>query len=350
MPLEKNDSSWHWACNRLGPANGERGTELSSNNCLRCGKETGEGELYCPVCQAAWGTRKTKRLWVFSLLFCGVLLGLAGLLLWHAGVSLGGLIPDRFSRKPMALVNGEPISSADFEARLQTVRRIVERHNGSNLFSGERGRVLWENLRAQVLEEMVEEELVAQEARRLGIQVSEQGIQREIERIAREIYGSKENFQTWMEESGVQDQELQERIRNHLREEAVKQAKTPPGEDAEAFLSAWLIQARKGSRIEISDGVKKAAYGFAGRGGCCGPGLSSRGGSGQGPSGRTLDPKMEKEAQRLALEAYQKVNPSEQGVTAKVTDYGCHVQVDIQKEGKVVKSYIYQDGKVFEDS
>jgi hypothetical protein len=66
--------------------------------------------------------------------------------------------------------------------------------------------------------------------------------------------------------------------------------------------------------------------------------------------GSPVDAKTEKEAQTLALEAYRKINPSDRGITAKVTDYGCHMQVDIQKEGRVVKSYIYQGGKVFENS
>jgi hypothetical protein len=201
-----------------------------------------------------------------------------------------------------------------------------------------------------VLEDMVEEKLVDQEARKLGIQVGEQSIQQEIQRIAREVYGSKENFQKWMEEMGVQGEELQARIRNHLRGEAVKRAKAPRGEDPEAAFEAWLVQARQGAVIEVSDTVKRTGYGFSGPGGCCGSGPSSSGCGVQGRTGKQLDPQTESQAQKLALEAYRQVNPAEQGVTAKVTDYGCHIQVDIEKEGRVVKSYTYQDGKVFEDS
>lgn len=335
---------------RVSSANVERGTKLSLTNCMRCGKEAGEGELYCPECQTAWGTRKPKRIWIVSLVFSGVLLVLAGLLLWHGGVSLGGLIPRSFAANPAVVINGESISEADFQARLQSVRRILERQNGSNLFAGERGKYLLENLRAEVLEEMVQERLVDQEARRLGIQVSEQSIQQEIQRIARETYGSRENFQRWMEEMGVQEEELQARIRNHLQGEEVKRAKAPRGEDPEAAFEAWLTQARQGAAIEVSDEVKSRGYGLAGARGCCGSGPSSGGCGGQARSGRQLDPQTESQAKKLALEAYQKVNPAEQGVTAKVTDYGCHIQVDIQKEGRVVKSYTYQNGKIFEDS
>jgi hypothetical protein len=63
-----------------------------------------------------------------------------------------------------------------------------------------------------------------------------------------------------------------------------------------------------------------------------------------------MDSQTESEAKKAALEAFQKGHPADQGVSARVTDYGCHIQVDIQKEGKVVKSYSYQGGKAFEIS
>ena len=69
----------------------------------------------------------------------------------------------------------------------------------------------------------------------------------------------------------------------------------------------------------------------------------------QGRPGR-LTRRPRRKHQRAALEAFQKTNPSEKGVTANVTDYGCHIQVDIQKEGRIVKSYSYQGGKAFEIS
>lgn len=66
--------------------------------------------------------------------------------------------------------------------------------------------------------------------------------------------------------------------------------------------------------------------------------------------GGQLDPQTQSEAKKAGLEAYQKTNPSEKEVIAKVTNYGCHIQVDIQKEGRIVKSYTYQGGKAFEIS
>ena len=57
---------------------------------------------------------------------------------------------------------------------------------------------------------------------------------------------------------------------------------------------------------------------------------------------------MKNKAGASALEAYRKANPGEKGLETEVTDYGCHIQVDIQKGGKIVKSYSYRDGAVSE--
>ncbi|MCX5908460.1 MAG: hypothetical protein NTY64_15070, partial [Deltaproteobacteria bacterium] len=85
-------------------------------------------------------------------------------------------------------------------------------------------------------------------------------------------------------------------------------------------------------------------------GGCCAPDAAPGGSAGQSRSSSLLDPRTESEAEKVALEAYQKANPGEKEVTAHVTDYGCHIQVDVRKDGKIVKSYSYQGGKAYEIS
>ena len=55
---------------------------------------------------------------------------------------------------------------------------------------------------------------------------------------------------------------------------------------------------------------------------------------------------MKSKAGAVALAEYRKNNPAEKEVEARVNDYGCHIQVDIEKGGKTIWSYSYQDGKV----
>lgn len=72
------------------------------------------------------------------------------------------------------------------------------------------------------------------------------------------------------------------------------------------------------------------------------------GAPGAAASGVTLSGNVIRDAESVGLAYYQqKYGPGP--VTAKATDYGCHVQVNISKDGKVVKSLGYdRAGGVYE--
>ena len=325
------------------------------SNCTHCGKEIGEGELYCLECQAIAGAKKPKRILLFSVIFSGILLFLTGMVLWHGGpsfesLSLGNLSLDMIWAKPVAVINGEKISRADLKARLKTFQGILERQYGNDLFSGDRGRLLFANLENKVLNDMLEEKLIRQEARKLGIQVSDEQVKQKIDSITKEIFGTWENFQTKLQEEGMSKDNLKNNIRYLLLLERIKGAKAREGGNPDVAFSAWLIQARQKAAVTVYNSANLSGSAPSLGGGCCSASGSSGGCGGQSATQRPIDPKIESEAQKAALEAFQKSNPAEKNVAARVTDYGCHIQVDIQKEGKVVKSYTYQEGKVSEIS
>jgi hypothetical protein len=333
----------------MSQENLKRGLKLGGKNCVHCGKETGEGELYCPECQAISGTKKPRRFWIFSILFSGLLLFFTGLLLWHGGLSFGSLSLDSILGRPAAVINGEPITKADLQARVRTIQGIVERQHGKDIFAGERGRALLANLNEEVLNGMLEEKLMYQEARKLGIQITDEQVQQKFDQITKEVFGTREKFQARLQEEGMSKEDLQNNLRSLLILEALKKAKAQQGADPEISFNAWLIQAKQKAELAIYDS-EIGGMTLPSTGGCCGPAGPSGGSGGQPGTDRQIDPKTEKEAQKAGLEAFQKTNPTEKGVIATVTNYGCHIQVDIQKEGRIVKSYTYQGGKAFEIS
>jgi parvulin-like peptidyl-prolyl isomerase len=279
-----------------------------------------------------------------------VLLFLTGLVLWHGGFSFGSLSLDSILGEPAAVINGEPISRAALKARVKTIQVIVERQHGEDIFVGERGRALWANLQNAVLNEMLEEKLVSQEGRKLGVQITEKQVQQKLDQIIKEDFGTWENFQTRLQEEGMSKEDLQEDIRNLLLVEAIKKLKAQERTNSDVSFATWLLQARQKAEVTIYNSGNQAPGPSALAGGCCGSGGSSGGCSVWGGTARQADPRIEREAQSAALQTFQKSNPAEKGVTAKVTDYGCHIQVDIQKEGRVIKSYSYQNGKIEEAS
>lgn len=322
---------------------------MGFHNCRHCGKEIGEEELYCPDCQALFGGWKTKKFWLIGILFSVVLVAFLGLLLadWEIGswkVSFHSIL----GRKPVAVINGETITRAEFQKRLKVIRAAMEQQYGPDLFSGENGQMLLGNLEQKILDGFLEEKLIAQEARRLGIQVSNQDVEKEIQQISKEAYGTKENFLAKIRERKISDQELNNFVRNYLLYKRLKEAKST-GSDPGVF-NAWLLGAKQRAQLAVYDfGQRSVIRSSLSGGGCCGSGGSSNSCMVSRP-GKQLDAKTESDARKVALDAFQKEHPREQEITAKVTDYGCHIQVDIQKEGRIIKSYSYREGKVFDIS
>ena len=136
---------------------------------------------------------------------------------------------DALLGRPAAVVNGEPVARSALRERMNISRRMVEREYGKDLFTGERGRALLAELERDVLEKMVEERLVAQEARRLNITVSDELVDQEMRKIGREIYGTWEKFQASLREDGISPEYLAAHVRNLLLFREVNKAKTPPG-------------------------------------------------------------------------------------------------------------------------
>jgi hypothetical protein len=268
---------------------------------------------------------------------------------------------DSILQRPAAVVNGEMIAWSETKERFRVARLMMEKEYGKELFAGERGKEYLTDLERNVLEKMIADRLVAQEARRLHIQIDDDRVKKEIQEIGREIYGNWENFQASLREDGISEEYLSAHVRNLLLHQEVKKAKTPAGADPDEYFGVWLTQDRQSAKVTFNKAISSIEVSDQGRGSCCGTAGVPAGGGGCGGSGAggcggqqaaagPVDPKLKSEASAAAIAAYRKTNPAEKDVVTKVTDYGCHVQVDIEKGGKIVRSYTYQNGSVIDNS
>lgn len=227
---------------------------------------------------------------------------------------------------------------------MEAIKDFIERQYGTVIFKGEEGRLLLANLEKKVLAEMIEEKLINQEAQKLGIRVSDEEVKREVEEILRRISGSSEKFEAELESDRAFKENFQNYVRHLLILNALSLAKASPNSSTQENFLSWLRQAKEKAKIEIygwKDFPKNSQLSL-----CCAGGGRSGGCGGQRSEQARIDPKLEEKATTAALQAYRKYNPGSQNLTAKVIDYGCHIQVDIQRDGQVVKSYIYQNGEV----
>jgi hypothetical protein len=319
---------------------------LDNKACGSCGKEiSGEGEVFCPDCKGGVRRKNGKRLWY--PVAAAALLFLAGSAFLYAEKNDWEFSWDALLGRPAAVVNGDPIARSEARERLNVSRLMLEKEYGKGLFAGEQGRVLLGRLEREVLEKMVDERLVAQEASRMKIRVGDDRVRQEMQRIGREIYGNWENFQASLKEDGISQEYLMNHVRNLLLRQEVKKAKSPPETDPDTYFVAWLEQDRRSAKVTFNQTITPLQASSQGRGSCCGSG--GGGGVGGGCGGKQdgpPDPELESKASAAALTEYRKNNPAEKEVEARVTDYGCHIQVDIEKGGRAIWSYSYQDGNV----
>ncbi|HEY3375397.1 MAG TPA: hypothetical protein VGK02_10070 [Candidatus Aquicultor sp.] len=86
-------------------------------------------------------------------------------------------------------------------------------------------------------------------------------------------------------------------------------------------------------------GAASRPSGSGGTAGCCG------GKGAAGSTGTSVTPADAKQLQNIAIQWYAK-QYGDANVTADVKDYGCHQQINIIKDGKVVKELKYQNGQL----
>jgi hypothetical protein len=242
---------------------------LDSKICRRCGKEMPSGDReYCVDCERGSKPKKRKLMWYGSLAVLALLL--TGTILVYGENCSWDLSWDSFLQRPIAVINDEPVSRSEARERSRTTRLILEKEYGRELFTGEEGLALLADMESDLLEKMVEERLVAQEANRMKITVTDEQVSGELKKIGIEIYGSLENFQASSSEEGISPEYLANHIRNLLLLREVNKAKNPSGKNPEQDASPWLVQARKEARITVYENALPTKTASRRAGLCCG--------------------------------------------------------------------------------
>ena len=307
---------------------------MENNNnttiCPSCNEENEKRARFCVHCGNPF---PRKRRFPFRSRY--VLFGMIGLIFAGAIVSFSmGSLESNLVRK----VNGEGITREEFSKRLERVKKFYELRYGQNLFQGEEGKENLNRLKTDILDEMTTEKILLQEAKNAGYRSApEEEIQKEVEAI-RQKYGlSDDDLQQKM---GVSIKDLKEELRkgwaiSQFLEKAVLKADQ---QNSEVLLAEWFTKAKANARIETYEKLEPV---IAAKASCC------RSGCGGGGRAQPLDPKIEADAKAKGLEYYEK-KTQKKGASARVTNFGCHIQVDIIDGGKVVVSLTYRQGEVQE--
>jgi len=302
---------------------------IDMSQCPSCGEGNEKRARFCVYCGKPFPRKKRFLFRNRYVLFGAIGLIFAGGIAYF---SMGG-----FESKLVGKVNGEGITRKEFSKRVDRTKKFYELRYGQNLFQGEGGKENLNRLKTDILDEMTTEKILLQEAKSTGYgSVPDEEIAKQVEAIKKKYSLSDDDLKQKM---GVSIEDLREDLRkgwiiSQFLEKAVLKGDQQNGE---VVFAQWFTKTKAKARIETYEKLEPI---LTAKASCC------RSGCGGG-RGQPLDPEIEKEAKAKGLEYYEK-KTQKKGASARVTNFGCHIQVDIIEDGKVVVSLTYKQGEVQE--
>jgi len=350
--------------------------------CSQCNKINDQDAGFCQECGKPLNsaeTTRSRRSYLFMFILVPVLALVAGVGYYKF------ILPSGIA----AVVNGEEITAAELDAA------VVRAQGSTELASG--------RVRQQSLNQLIMERIVLQEARKAGVSVKEEDISSAAAVLQRSTglddssfkkyitgqYGSSRFFKAALARRLLMNKYLSENI-------------VPAGADPQVVrmtVDRWIqVQAGKAVvRVSLAEQgtdagcgncepAQKKACGMTNAecGGCdqpmnkpCGmaggrregcsqdqnkPCASTTTGAGSSnkiitrvasPAGQGAGEAAQEKSSRAQAAAdaglrYWHEKHEQKDVSASVTDYGCHMQVDIIEKGKKLASLRYQNGSIFE--
>lgn len=119
----------------------------------------------------------------------------------------------------VAIVNGVPILRSNFETQFAQAQTYFQQQGLDP--TSEEGKAIILQLRYQILDWMIDQELIAQAARREGITVTDDEVNVELSKIISSA-GDEAKFDAWLSENGLTHDSFREQLRSELLSAALQ--------------------------------------------------------------------------------------------------------------------------------
>lgn len=138
----------------------------------------------------------------------------------------------------VAEVNKARITKAEYDKRLEDVKKIMKQYYGEDFFDSEDGKQSLNEIKQQLLDEMISNELCLKKAEDMGIKVTDEEVQKEIEALEK-LHGGKEQFNQVLEQQGLTLEEVTKDIRLELVLQKLKNKVTENVEVSESEIKQF---------------------------------------------------------------------------------------------------------------
>lgn len=115
----------------------------------------------------------------------------------------------------MAEVNGEKITRQELDKRMDPIKKLYQAQYNMD-FSDEKAKETLKRLEQGVLEQMVTEKLILQEAKKENIKVEEGEVKGQVDRLIKERFPSQEAFNQFMKEQKFSLSDLESELKSQL--------------------------------------------------------------------------------------------------------------------------------------
>ena len=218
--------------------------------CPQCGGPLGSGATVCGECgkeinvqppsPAQEEKRSGKNLYAFLAVLLVVLGGLAILLFI-------GLIPNPLrDSSTAAIVNGEKISLVELNKKFDMYKKMYGQ-DGKTEFSGPNGEKMLEQLRRQILDSMIQDKILATEARKEMISVSPQEIAEKINAIKNSMNLSDKDFEGFLKNHSMNLSSFEKRMERDLLIANL----IAKGAEKGLTNEAWIKELNSRAKVEI---------------------------------------------------------------------------------------------------
>jgi len=115
----------------------------------------------------------------------------------------------------VAEVNDKKITKAEYDSKLEDIKKIMEQYYGENVFESKDGKKTLKEIKQQLLDELIFNEICLQRAKEMGIEITQEELMEELNALEA-LYGGKDQFQVVLEEQNMTQDKFKEELYSQL--------------------------------------------------------------------------------------------------------------------------------------
>ncbi|MDI3534399.1 MAG: foldase protein PrsA [Thermosediminibacterales bacterium] len=115
----------------------------------------------------------------------------------------------------VAVVNDEKILKSEYDKNLQDIEEMLKKHYGEDVLESEEGKTTMENIKKQLLEDMINNVIIEQEAKKRGIEITEDELEKRLDELKTQ-FGGEQNFEEFLKEQGLSLDDVKKNVTQEM--------------------------------------------------------------------------------------------------------------------------------------